>query len=130
MQTDHKREQTSPPKLQKPELHSKGSSIELKSHFWQYSTYCISTFIVQVEMNKSETAGTHFNKRVVECRMAAQVTRITFLFSSGPTTFFQRCILDEERSRCPQRNSELKITSGTPSSSSPVVRLKLANREL
>ncbi|XP_046863679.1 N-acetylgalactosamine kinase-like [Xenia sp. Carnegie-2017] len=34
------------------------------------------TFVIansQVEMNKSKTAGTHFNVRVVECRTAAQV---------------------------------------------------------
>ncbi|KAK2565531.1 N-acetylgalactosamine kinase [Acropora cervicornis] len=28
---------------------------------------------VEVEMNKSVTAGTHFNARVVECRLAAKV---------------------------------------------------------
>ena len=30
-------------------------------------------WVLQVEMNKSKTAGTHFNVRVVECRTAAQV---------------------------------------------------------
>lgn len=30
-------------------------------------------------MNKSKTAGTHFNVRVVECRTAAQVTNFLFL---------------------------------------------------
>ena len=28
----------------------------------------------QVEMKKSATAGTHFNARVVECRLAAKVS--------------------------------------------------------
>ena len=44
-----------------------------------------------VEMNKSKTAGTHFNVRVVECRTAAQVQSSNLFLVQSFKETFQYC---------------------------------------